>query len=103
MDVSKTAREAGIKYPTAVTQRVWHKIVTPPEAARELGETEEGRLWDVLWMFHVVARRCRGTCVRFPVIVTCEDGRRHSVILKAVCGPGDEWEPVITIMMPDED
>jgi len=25
------------------------------------------------------------------------------VRLKAVCGPGDEGEPVITVMLPDED
>lgn len=39
VDVSKMAREAGINYPTAVTQRVWHEVVTPPEAAREAGES----------------------------------------------------------------
>lgn len=54
-------------------------------------------------MFRIAARRSRGACVRFPVIITHDDGRRRSVILKAVCGPGDEWEPVITIMMPGED
>jgi hypothetical protein len=29
--------------------------------------------------------------------------REQTVLLKAVCGPGDEGEPVITIMLPDED
>jgi hypothetical protein len=36
----------------------------------------------------------------------CIDGRKRTlplVQLKAVCGPGDEGEPVITVMMPDED
>jgi hypothetical protein len=28
---------------------------------------------------------------------------RDLVTLKAVCGPGDTPEPVITIMLPDED
>jgi len=27
----------------------------------------------------------------------------RAVTLKAVCGPGDNLEPVITIMTPDED
>ena len=25
------------------------------------------------------------------------------VSLKAICGPGDTWDPVLTIMLPDED
>jgi hypothetical protein len=25
------------------------------------------------------------------------------ILLKAVCGPGDEGEPVITIMLPEQD
>lgn len=103
VDVSKMAGEAGIKYPAAVTRRVWYEVVTPPKSARENGETEEGRLWDILWMFRCAARRRRGACVRFPVAVTREDGQRRSAILKAVCGPGDDFEPVITIMMADED
>ena len=31
------------------------------------------------------------------------EGTPPLVRLKAVCGPGDEGEPVITILMPDED
>lgn len=102
VDVSKVAREAGIKYPTAVTRRVWDEIVTPPEVARKSGETDEGRLRDILWMFRIAARRWQGSFVRFPVIAGYNQGRR-SVILKAVCGPGDSFQPVITLMMPDED
>jgi hypothetical protein len=39
----------------------------------------------------------------------CVDGKRvnrtkrETVILKALCGPGDNGDPVITIMLPDED
>jgi len=29
--------------------------------------------------------------------------KRELVTLKAACGPGDNGEPVITIMKPDED
>ncbi len=30
-------------------------------------------------------------------------GQKRPVQLKAVCGPGDDGEPVITVMLPDED
>jgi len=29
--------------------------------------------------------------------------RHETVKLKAICGPGDQGEPVLTIMMPHED
>jgi hypothetical protein len=29
--------------------------------------------------------------------------RRETVILKALCGPGDNGEPVITLLLLDED
>jgi hypothetical protein len=29
--------------------------------------------------------------------------RRKTITLKATCGPGDDLEPVITVMFPDED
>ena len=33
-----------------------------------------------------------------------QSANRHvAVELKAVCGPGDKGEPVVTIMLPDED
>jgi hypothetical protein len=31
------------------------------------------------------------------------NGRQKELTLKAICGPGDNMEPVITIMLPDED
>ncbi len=36
-------------------------------------------------------------------LIATKGGRQHKVELKAVCGPGDTIEPVITIMLPDED
>jgi hypothetical protein len=43
--------------------------------------------------------------VRFRVHVRNDNRERTPplVALKAVCGPGDQAEPVVTVMMPDED
>ena len=56
VDVSETAREAGIRYPTAVTTRVWHELVVPNEEQKSWSQDQEGRLWDVLWMFALAGR-----------------------------------------------
>ena len=41
--------------------------------------------------------------VAFSVAVQNNARSPRRVQLKALCGPGDKAEPVITIMMPDED
>jgi hypothetical protein len=46
IDVSPTAREAGFKYPVALTAAAWAKCVAVPPGA--LCQDEAGRLWDVL-------------------------------------------------------
>jgi hypothetical protein len=51
------------------------------------------------------ARRSDGAEVRFGVHVRNDnrEGTPPLVRLKAVCGPGDQGEPVITAMLADED
>jgi hypothetical protein len=102
VDVSTVAKEAGIKYPVAVTRAVWDGIIEPDEIAKSHGESERGRLWDVLWMLRTAIKNISGDRLDYKVIAT-KDGRKHTRELKATCGPGDTPEPVITIMLPDED
>ena len=103
VDVSETAKEAGIKFPVAMTRAVWCEIVEPDAIAKSHGESERGRIWDVLWMLRVAIKAgMDGDTIRYYLLAT-KDGRKHKVELKAVCGPGDTLEPVITIMLPNED
>lgn len=103
VDVSAVAKEAGIKYPAAMTRAVWCDVVEPDDIAKSHGESEQGRLWDVLWMLTAAIKAgIQGDTIRYYLIAT-KGGRQHKVELKAVCGPGDTTEPVITIMLPDED
>lgn len=102
VDVSTVAREAGIRFPVAMTRTVWAKYVEVPEGVK--CQDESGRLWDILWMFRARARR-GGDRLLFRLHVR-NDNREMIpplVTLKAVCGPGDTPEPVITIMLPEED
>ena len=106
IDVSKMAKEAGIKFPVAVTSAVWHEYIVPDKAMVEFGQDENGRLWDVLWMFRCNALRNSSDLMFFEVYFFMDgDGvpKKELVTLKAACGPGDNGEPVITIMKPDED
>jgi hypothetical protein len=104
IDVSETAREAGILWPVALTSAVWGRCVSVPPRVEY--QDEAGRLWDVLWMLFCAIRRSDGGPeVRFAVHVRNDNRERTPplVCLKALCGPGDHGEPVVTVMLPDED
>jgi hypothetical protein len=105
VDVSEIAREAGIKFPVALTRAVWANYVEVPEGV--VAQDQSGRLWDILWMLRRQIRRSQGDTLRFQLYVRNHNHerltRRDLVTLKAVCGPGDDGEPVVTIMLPDED
>ncbi len=103
IDVSETAREAGIRYPTALTAAAWqHCVAVPPGVT---AQDERGRLWDVLFLLTIRARASSGDTIHFQVHVRNDNRERTPplVQLKAICGPGDDAEPVITVMLPDED
>jgi hypothetical protein len=71
-----------------------------------LFQDEAGRLWDVLFLLRrAIGRSDGGAEVRFAVHVRNDNRERMPplVPLRAVCGPGDRGEPVITVMMPAED
>jgi len=101
VDVSTTAAEMGYRVPVAVTRAVWVGVVEPDETP---GQSVDGRLWDVLWMLHYAIRTGpqSASWVRFQ-LYTLLGGVSRLLTLKAGIGPGDEGEPVITIMWPDED
>ena len=103
VDVSVIASEAGIKYPVAVTRQVWDEYIVPGEITRPFGQSEDGRLWDLLWMFRTAARRTPGSLLMFKCYFLMNERRQELVEFKSICGPGDRAEPVITIMMPWED
>ena len=106
IDVSEMAREAGIKYPVALTSTVYYEYVVPNDRLIKDGQSIEGRLWDVLWMFRCNALQNPSDIMIFCVLFVMPSGNNHQLVtvkLKAVCDPGDIGEPVITIMLPKED
>lgn len=109
VDVTDTAREAGFRLPVAITADAWNKAVawTEADSARQVPQDEAGRLWDVLWMACMAARRAKGGFrVPFQLHVVPRGGaatRPRLMTLHVHIGPGDEGEPVITVMNPDED
>ena len=108
VDVTETSKEVGFKLPVAVTEAL-HNRLTPTKADASLGQDYDGRLWNVLWLaaFTIKLADPGTDTVTFTVTqqeVEPKSGQPHGVDirLRAVCGPGDEGEPVITIGFPDD-
>ena len=104
IDISKTAREAGIKFPVAVTNEVWQDCIDWDDKAakrKKIHQDIEGRLWDVVYMASLAMRRAGSqSLISFQVYRVPYEGRGRKarpVTLVAQCGPGDDLEPVITI------
>lgn len=103
IDMSTLAREAGFRWPVAVTAALWDGYIKPP--AHLDGQSWEGRAWDVLSVLRLTIRRAGDTSeLRFAVLFKLDENKPlERVILTSHCGPGDDMEPVITIMLPCED
>ena len=111
VDVTATAKEAGFKVPTAVTAAVFDECIEWTEKDARQSRTyqdQAGRLWDVLYLAAVKARSLRArrqNQLLYELRVVPRPGHDHPRlrILKLVIGPGDDAEPVATIMLPNED
>ncbi len=110
VDVSETAREAGFRWPVAITQSAWEDCIawTEEDSRHQTYQDESGRLWDVLWMASHAIRSASTNqsqtmyeLYRVPRDGKCTEARLTK--LKLVAGSGDHGEPVITIMLPTED
>jgi len=105
VEVTKTAKEAGIKFPVFLTRGVFDAYVAVPEDVS--GQDEAGRLWDVVWMLRLAILRSLDRCDRLPVALYVRNDNTRAKLVKliATCGAVDinDPQPAITVMLPDED
>ena len=110
-DVTNTAKDCGFRIPVAVTDTIWRRWVevdSKPELL-EVGQTTEARLRDLLMVLWFRIRKLPKDAktdrlvfkVRF--LVDAEKETVEEAVLTADCGPGDEGEPVITVLLPEFD
>lgn len=105
IEVSKTAQEAGIRFPVFITRTVYETYVTVPLGVT--GQDEAGRLWDIVWMLRYAIQQSRPGVDRIPVALYVRNDNVRSRLVKliATCSALDidDPQPAITVMMPDED
>ncbi|MFN3166394.1 MAG: DUF6573 family protein [Phycisphaeraceae bacterium] len=105
VDLTDWAKETGFRVPVACTRAVWDGYLQPPKGTEQLGQSVRGRSHDLLWMLYVAIRKAPGSSeyLSFEVIFLNRRKQQETITLKAICGPGDEAEPVMTVMLPNED
>lgn len=105
VDVSETAREAGIIFPVFLTRTVYNACVAVPPGVT--GQDEAGRLWDVLWMTRYAIQQAQPDADRIVVeLFVRNDNRKPKLVrLVAVCGALDidDPQPAITVLLEGED
>lgn len=97
IDVSPPARALGIRYPLAVTARVWAELVEYPGA-------------DMAWALRSLLCVCVAQLRRAKSDPTDSDRlafqawrKGRPVAVQLICGPGDDEAPVLTLLLDGED
>jgi hypothetical protein len=105
IDLSDEARQAGFKIPLAVTEAIFKDYLDPsPELIAE-GQNLAGRAWDLLQILRfATAVYPDRSEIHFKILFVLSPGcPPEPVPLKALCHPGDDGEPVLTVLLPNED
>jgi len=97
VEVTKTAQEAGIRFPVFLTRTVYDAYVTVPEGVNNgpcgTHQDEAGRLWDIVWMLRFAIMRSHGnregaTCTRLPVALYVRNDNRAAKLVKLIATAG---------------
>ena len=108
VDVTEDAKQFGFKVPVAITANLLNLYVKASEGLIAEGQSTEARLRDVLMvlLYKIKQQRPNTDRITFKVKFAMGPTRRNisrTVELTAVIGPGDEGEPVLTIMLPEDE
>ena len=108
VDVTATANEVRFRYPVAMTAEAYARFVawTDKDSDRQVPQDESGRLWDVIYMAALKAKRTTDDqfLFQFYYVPRGKKAQRPKLsVLKMMCGPDDDGNPVLTIMLPSED
>jgi excisionase family DNA binding protein len=99
IEITRMGRDMGITLPLAVSARATQSMVPFTNIPQE---TVTENLWDTLHAFRDKALTTTEKEFEFQVSLY-QNGLVPTLTFKATVSPGDDGEPVITIMMPDED
>ena len=107
VDVTEEAKQFGYKVPVAITANLFNLYVRASEGMIAEGQSTEARLRDILMvLLYKIKQRPNTDRIIFKVKFAMGPTQRNisrTVELTSVIGPGDQGEPVLTIMLPEDE
>jgi hypothetical protein len=106
IEITKTAEEAGIRFPVFITRGVYEQCVAVPPGVT--GQDEAGRAWDLVWMLRFAIIRAKPGTSRLTVALYVRNSdSRPPRLTKLIATAGavdvDDPAPAITVLLPAED
>jgi hypothetical protein len=106
IDVTEIAHQVGFRFPVAITCALDDRL---QPTRYEVDQDYDARLWDMLWVAvlnvrwtHYETDTVRFTFTQQEIDPKTGQPQKVDLRLRAVCGPGDEGESVITIGFPQD-
>jgi hypothetical protein len=100
------AQQVGFRFPVAITCALDDRL---QPTRFEVDQDYDARLWDMLWvaalntrLTHYETDTVRFTFTQQEIDPKTAQLQNVDLRLRAVCGPGDEGESVITIGFPQD-
>jgi len=105
VDLSDLVRSSGFRIPVAATEAVFSTYLDPSPELIASGESLTGRAWDLLQvlLFAISVYPDRSEILFKVLFLMSPASSPVPIELKAICGPGDDARPMLTILLPSED
>ena len=103
-DVTSSAKDAGIRFPTFITRAVYEHYVAVPEGGAERDAVL--RLWNLMALTRLAIQQCQGEVGRVEVELCVRNDNTVAGLVRFIVTVGpldfDDASPAITIAMPEE-
>ena len=105
VDLTEWATPIGFLIPVACTAAVWHRCLEAQKNSTDLGQCTLLRAYVLLITLYRHISKHAGAMdqLMFDLNYYNTAGKKETIKLKAHCGPGDQGEPVLTLLLPHED
>ena len=106
IDISDFAEQYGFTVPVAITATLFNGYVKPNKELEEAGQSLTGRLHDVLSLLiihiRLLGKGKAGVEFFMDFLMDASSNTMERVDILALMHGGDNAEPVITIMLPED-
>lgn len=101
IDVTTQAKQVGILGTTVVSDYLYNRYVVPPTGLDGEGQSAQERLQDLLFRTLIAtSTSANSDRIEYPVLFLMGPETWVKIRVATVTGPGDQGEPVRTIMLP---